>query len=78
MWIPSLLFYFLVKLVKNIQGDFQRIEFIIHRNISRASIFSAINEMLELKLQGIIFVDKNPFDQRFLFVPQCTFSHLML
>ena len=70
MWIPSLLFYFLVKLVKNIQGDFQRIEFIIHRNISRASIFSAINEMLELKFEGIIFVDKNPFDQRFLFVPQ--------
>ena len=69
-FVQALFFSFLIKLVKNIQGDFQRIEFIIHRNISRSSIFSSINEMLELKFEGIIFVDKNPFDQRFLCVPQ--------
>ena len=66
----ALFFSFFIKLVKNIQGNFQRIEFIIHRDISGASIFNAINEMLELQLEGIIFVDKNPFDQRFLLVSQ--------
>ena len=75
----SILFFpFLIKLAKNVQGDFQRIEFIIHRNISRASIFNAVHEMLELQLERIIFVDKNTFDQRFLLIPQRTFAHLML
>lgn len=67
----SVLFFpFLIKLAKNIQGDFQRIEFIIHRYISRASIFNAVHEMLEFQLERIIFVDKNTFDQRLLFIPQ--------
>ena len=66
----ALFFILKIELVKNIQGDFQRIEFVIHCDISGTSIFCAINEMLELQLEGIIFVNKNPFDQGFLLVPQ--------
>ena len=59
----KLLFSFSIELGQNIQGNFQRIKLIIHRNISWTSIFNAIDKMLELQLERVIFVDKNSFDQ---------------
>ena len=57
------LLFLSIELGQNIQGNFQRIKLIIHRNISWTSIFNAIDKMLELQLERVIFVDKNSFDQ---------------